>query len=49
MGTAKKIGCVVYVPLPSLLRPWYQQWRKTLHGKPDVDMPFEDSLMIFMN
>jgi hypothetical protein len=48
-GMAMKIGCVVYVPLPAVLRPWYQQWRKNLHDKPDVDIPFDDFLMLFMN
>jgi hypothetical protein len=48
-GTTMKIGCIVYVPLPAMLKPWYQLWRKNPHGKPDVDIPFDDYLVLFMN
>jgi hypothetical protein len=49
MGTGMKIGCVVYVPLPAMLRPGFQQCRKNLLGKPDVNISIDEFLMLYMN
>ncbi len=44
-----KIGCIVYVQLPAILRPCYQQWRKQVLGKSDDGIPPDGLLVLFMN
>jgi hypothetical protein len=38
-----KIGCIVYVPLPAMLKPFYAK------KKQESDNPIEDVLVLFMN
>jgi hypothetical protein len=42
-----KLGCIVYIPLPAMLRTGFH--RKNVQRKPDVDISFDEILMLFMN
>jgi hypothetical protein len=48
-GKAMKIGCVVYVQLPAMLRPSGEKSPKIVRKKSDNVVPLNDLLVLFMN
>jgi hypothetical protein len=46
---AIKIGCILYVRFPAMLRPSYPQSKKNLGEESDGDEPVESVLVLFMN
>jgi hypothetical protein len=46
---AMKIGCVVYVQLPAMLRPCGEKSLKILRRESEIVVPLDDLLVLFMN
>jgi hypothetical protein len=44
-----KIGCIVYVQLPAMLKPCYRQFRKDLRKEPDDGVLSDGLLVLFLN
>ena len=49
IGMGMKIGCIVYVQLPAMLRPCYQLSWRYLQKKSDNDDAKDSLLVLFMN
>jgi len=44
-----KIGCVVYVRIPAMLRPFDEKLRKNLHKNSENAVSMNEFLVLFMN